>query len=516
MEDAPLLQTPEDFSWGDAVICPEPDTSGWARLVDEGMARGLDSPLPAPPGGDLMSGMAAVAAQDLDADGDIDILIGQPGRPKCYLNDGAAFFDPCPEFDESPIHLMSVLVSAVDVDGDQLPDVFAQGEGIAWWPALGDGLFDTPRAVEVSVQGHPAAICHGDVDLDGDLDLFYGTVNTDPFGDRLANELLLWQDGDLVAQGPLGPSGGTGLNTQVGLFTDRDLDGDPDLLVGDASPSDGGQATAFYRNDTEPGGPLELVDDAPEVLADLSMISMGLDAMDLNEDGLLDYCITDIGPTRCLFSSPDGYVETTHQVGLFPEEPPYPIPSVAIAWSLDFADLDNDGYPDAAQSGGPDHRVADYPLWPDQLFFGLPGGSFEEVSAEAEFDDLDPHYGLATADFDGDGFLDVVVVGPGQPPKLMMNRCDASGWVEFELVGPPENSEGFGAIAVLTDSRRTWTRELYNVRGTGQSVSRFHFGLGTDPEVELLRLTWPDGHVSQLEGLPINRIIAVRHPRSEL
>jgi hypothetical protein len=95
-------------------------------------------------------------------------------------------------------------------------------------------------------------------------------------------------------------------------FTDRDRDGDMDLIVaGDRSSAGGPGPTNFYRNDGpgDDGFPI-FIDDAPEVSFAPWVHGMGVDSFDFNGDGLLDYCISDAVPALgCDLSGPQGYVD---------------------------------------------------------------------------------------------------------------------------------------------------------------------------------------------------------------
>ena len=82
--------------------------------------------------------------------------------------------------------------------------------------------------------------------------------------------------------------------------------------------------------------------------ADLEMAAMGLDSADLNADGQLDYCITDVGRPLCLVSQGDGlYAEGGASLGVYPDGVGGAGAFLStVGWSLDFADLDNDGWMD--------------------------------------------------------------------------------------------------------------------------------------------------------------------------
>jgi len=320
---------------------------------------------------------------------------------------------------------------------------------------------------------------------------------------------MIVQDGEVTDTLELQPEGNGTLGL-VGTFTDRDFDGDMDLLI----PSDRDLNIAFWRNDgLDSQGLPELVDDAQAIHADILMDGMGVDSADLNGDGLLDYCITDTGDPVCLLSNGVGdYISSAAAIGLVPDDPVMQEIST-IGWTLDFADFDHDGNLDCVQSSG---RLFDGPGslvdWPDLFWQGQPGGQFEDVTSLTGFGDLGDNFAIATADFDGDGWLDVISVGPGAMPLLWMNQCGSESWLDIELVGLPGNSEAIGARATVITEDRTRIREVYTLRGQGQGPSRLHFGLGEAASVDRLQIHWPDGTISEAEQVPGRRFVRVEHP----
>ena len=114
---------------------------------------------------------------------------------------------------------------------------------------------------------------------------------------------------------------------------------------------------------------------------------------------------------------------------------------------------------------------------------------------------------MATADFNNDGWLDIIVSGPDELPKLWMNRCGAGHWLGVDLLGQGDNAEGYGARVEVEAGNRSWTRELTNLRGRGQRPSRLHFGLGETDRVDSLEITWPNGEITLLQDVAIDRWI---------
>lgn len=315
------------------------------------------------------------------------------------------------------------------------------------------------------------AIVLGDVDLDGDVDAI-------------------------------------GITSQAATLTDRDRDGDPDLLI-ITNAFEGAVATAFLNHTGGPD-PLWDRDVAPEVHADVALVAMGVDSGDLNGDGAFDYCASDLGPPTCLMSDGvGGYFNGGAAAGLSPDSYPYSSPSMS-GWSMDFADVDADGNLDVLHAsrwdryswelGQPDH--------PDLLWMGLGDGLFDDASVAVGWDDVEAHYGMAVGDVDGDGFVDAVLAGPWNPPRLQRNRCGTNAWLEVVLSGGTRNTTGIGAIveAHLPDGRVLF-REVLGPRAQGQGPGRVHFGLGDVEVVDRLVVRWPDSTPTELEDVPVRRRI---------
>jgi hypothetical protein len=505
---------------GPMVACDDP-VEGPQRLTEEAETRGLVGEQASPaaiglPAGSLGGGLIV---EDLDGDGDLDVLSVQiTGDLRLHRNDGHGRFELLPSpWPAGGIASMAIAQGAVDLDGDGLPELLMGALGsLTIASNLGDLSFG-PRRDGYRPPGQPTAqnttLSWGDVDGDGDLDVILPTLLTidlPPGVDVGAPDaLLINEDGDFTLGEELVAGEEPGM-TFLAVFTDRDLDGDADLFAGSEGGHYGLPPNAFWRNDGVADGAPVLVDDAEEVGADLFMSAMGLATRDLNGDGLPDYCMTDLGPLRCLLSDGGRWAEGGASLGLEPDwEGPL------MLWSVEMEDLDNDGRPEAFAAGGWPGPSATGPQdlrqQKDVLWWANEDG-YEDVSAALGFDDRAEHYGLAAGDVDGDGALDIVIVGSEGTPKLWMNRCSAGGWLEIDLVGPPGNGKGYGARVEVTTGDRIEPREVMGPRAYGQSPARLHYGLGDVDVVDSLRVTWPDGTVQDAFDVAPRRIVTVRHP----
>ena len=244
---------------------------------------------------------------------------------------------------------------------------------------------------------------------------------------------------------------------------------------------------------------------------------MGIDASDIDGDGWQDVYVThlDFELNRLYRNNHDGtFDDDTFRSG---------IGNKAILMSgvsMKFVDYDNDGWPDILQLNGAMldnvqlyHSEVSYKE-PLLMYRNLGKGQFDKVS-----DWLGPDFvrpiagrGLATADFDNDGDLDVAINVRGDYPELLRNDGgNANHWLEILLIGTRSNRDGVGASLRLT-SEGVWHVEQAKGGMSYMSASdpRIHFGLGKRTKIDSLEITWPSGQVDRLTNLAIDQIIAVK------
>ena len=126
--------------------------------------------------------------------------------------------------------------------------------------------------------------------------------------------------------------------------------------------------------------------------------------------------------------------------------------------------------------------------------------------------------GVAFADFDNDGFVDVVVGNNGDPPLLLRNiGGNGNHFVNFRLVGTNSNRDAMGARIRFTAGGITQIREI---AGGGsylsQSDLRANFGLGTATKIDSLEVTWLAGKKQSFHDLDADKFYRVDEGKSEL
>ena len=110
--------------------------------------------------------------------------------------------------------------------------------------------------------------------------------------------------------------------------------------------------------------------------------------------------------------------------------------------------------------------------------------------------------GLATADYDNDGDIDIVTNNRGDYPSLLRNDGgNANHWLTVQLIGTKSNRDGIGASLKLTSEGFV---EFEQAKGGMSYMSasdpRIHFGLGQRTKIESLEITWPSGQIDKLSN----------------
>lgn len=549
--DAPPPEpTVGDGGWtlGPEVLCDAPvDPFASLRAVDD---RGVDVPIPdaeqfGVPGHYLVS----TVVRDLDGDGDIDLAFSRPDSGvDVYVNDGTGRFawlgEDLPWTAVAGAPARDALANAfVDVDGDALPDLVRSGWDGVWIHRNLGGLEFGPAEWLWDGRGGPwegaawATFGMGDLDADGDMDLVLSSLHGPHDFDGepppgFTDLVVLMEDGAVAAEIPISDRGPG--NSQLALLTDRDGDGDLDVYIGADLKIPGAYPPGtFWRNDGVDGaGALQLVDDGDETASALQISHMGAASADMNGDGLLDYCFSVIGPVVCIESDPSGaYVDTSAVHGLTPAL--VKIRRYWTGWSLELADLDNDGSEDMIVAGGrsddflgddidsgPNGRgdgppPVDTP-WvtpqPNAIWQGLTDRGWVERTEALGFGSTREAFGMATGDLNGDGTLEVVIGNETGLPSIWDAGCTADAWLEFDLIGPGGTRDLVGAQVFVEDGDRSWLREVQSLRTVGQGPARLHVGLGDRDTVDSVTVRWPGGETSVAEGVPTRRLIRVEAP----
>jgi hypothetical protein len=292
---------------------------------------------------------------------------------------------------------------------------------------------------------------------------------------------------------------------------DLDDDGRSDIYVAnDLYPA------YLWHNETQPGGPIRLTDQAGLSGCSLgpngvSMSGMCVEAADVNGNHLPDLFVTNFqGQPNVLFRN-DGnlmFQESSAISGLGG-------PSRSrLGFGSAFLDADNDGHLDLAVANGHVYRHAaelvDAPYSQiAQVFRGNGKGRFRDVSAMAgePFRISQVGRGLARADYDRDGRVDMAMSCVGDSLVLMKNTCPAKqSWIALDLRGDgkQDNLNALGAVVTIVTDKLRLTRHLI---GGGSYLSaheqRLVVGLGESDVITSVDVRWPSGKKTHHEGLQL-------------
>ena len=481
---------------------------------------------------------AGVAFFDYNGNGKPDIFMTNAnGANALYRNNGdGTFTDVTEEAGVADPDAISVGVACADYNNNGNCDLLVTTRtGLKLYQNNGDGTFTdvTMRAFLNIEEGHPTSAAWGDFDGDGNLDLYIAywfdympeqvNIDTSPTGNEefyrpLARRHKLFRNnGDGTFRNitsSLRPNDIHGAGLAVGFF-DYDDDGRTDLYV----VNDFGEhvhPNILYRNEGPDGDGWTFTDVTKKADVGAAIHGMGLAVGDFDEDGRLDMYMTNIGSSILYHNRGDGtFEEMTNRAevgrGTIRGEK-------SIGWGTAFLDFDNNGLLDLYFVAGtlyPD-KMADGRYPPDQpnaLFMNRGDGTFRDVSKITLSDHTGCGRGLAVADYDGDGFLDLLVANMDQKPVLLRNSGNGGHWLQVQLVGTRSNRDGIGARLELEAGDRKQIREIQS--GTsflGQNSLVAHFGLADSSRVDQLLIKWPSGVSQRLTNLPINQKITVTEP----
>jgi hypothetical protein len=491
-----------------------------------------------------------VAWLDYDQDGLMDLFFVQsaatdiykPSRPlrsALYHNNGdGTFTDVTERAGVGGEGHYGQGAAVGDFDNDGYPDLYVTGYGRAvLYHNNGDGTFTdvTARAGVADEGGWSTSAGWFDYDKDGWLDLVvtnyieWSPKNNLWCGEHRPGYRSYCHPGNYKGQK-------TKLyhNNHDGTFTDvSEASG-----VGKPESKGMGVVLADFNNDGWPD--IAIANDSwPNFLflnkhdgtfEDVSLVSgvaasedgryeagMGIDAADVDGDGWQDLYVThlDFELNRLYHNNGDGtFTDDTFRSG---------IGNQAVLFSgvaMKFIDYDNDGWEDILQLNGAMldniqlyHSEVSYQE-PLLMFRNLGKGRFQKVS-----DSLGPDFmrplagrGLATADYDNDGGIDIVTNNRGEYPSLLHNDGgNRNHWLTVFLMGTKSNRDAIGASVKLTCEG--FARVEQAKGGTSYmsaSDPRIHFGLGRRTKVDSLEITWPSGQMDRLRNVPVDRIIAVK------
>jgi len=429
---------------------------------------------------------------------------------------------------------MGVAVGDYDNDGYEDMYVTAYGRNTLYHNN-GDGTYtDVTDAAGVAGGGWSTSAAWVDYDNDGRLDLIVARYMKWDFSDIWCGEhregfrsychpdifkpetVLLYHNEDGRHFREVSQQAGMTMPGKgLGVaITDYDRDGYPDIFVA----NDAMQQFLFHN---KKNGAFEEVALESEIAVDGdggTYSGMGVDFADYNNDGWPDAIIGTLANQKYALytNAKDGtftYASYTSGLGS--------MTMFHSGWGLRFFDYDNDGWKDliVAQSHVMDNIETTSPglkYKEGPLLARNTGRGFVDVSKESGsvFGERWAARGLAVGDIDNDGRVDVVISTENGPAHVLRNQTQTTNhWISLKLVGHKSNRDGIGAeIRVDTMHGSQWITVTTAGSYCSASDPRAHFGLGPDAAARMIEIRWPSGVVQKLSNITGDRVVTVEEP----
>jgi enediyne biosynthesis protein E4 len=453
---------------------------------------------------------------DIDNDGDQDVFLCNYGSNKLYLNNGNGTYKDISKEAGIDAPNWSSGGAMLDYDNDGFLDIYVTNYGRWNYPEdhnrVGDPekkvwLYSSPRSIKT--------VKH----------LFYHNNRNLTFTNVLDKVITAERDvEDPVTKikkkerRPEPRSDGHGFGV---VTADLNNDGLIDIFVAnDMNPN----FLFLNRGD----GTLEDVSEisgAAYNINGMAQSGMGVDAEDVNGDGLPDLFVTNFANEYSTLYQNFGngiFYDNTPFFGLASDSMPW------VKWGCALADFDSDGWPDCfIVNGHVDNnrrdlgQPVDYEEIP--LLFRNSGGKRFRLSTRdvgSYFDTKHVGRGAAFGDIDNDGDIDIVVNHKDAAPALLRNDTKTGNhWIRFALQGTKSNRDAIGAKLEVTIAGLQTKNDaepkaapftIYRQRKGGYSMQatndpRVTVGIGQADVAQKVVIRWPSGIVQKLENLKADR-----------
>jgi len=509
---------------------------------------------------------AGTVLADVDGDGDLDLLVTSIRQGvHLFLNDGKGHFQNTTSAAGLTSVTAGMSLTLADVSGNGRLDLYVCNYRNE---TLRDGFRMQVRVATINgkrvitmLNGRPLTgpDLTGWVTLDekgqivenGQADVLYRNDGGGKFSPLSFTSRVFLDENGTVLKSPLYDW------SLAAAFRDLNGDGSPDLYV----CSDLASPDRIWIN--LGNGRLQMI--RPTALRKTSWFSMGVDFADLNRDGHDEIFVADmisrdhrlrqvqvsdhqavflpIGmidnrpqvPRNTLFlNQGDGdYAEIGYFSGLYASE---------WSWSPVFLDVDLDGYEDVLIATGFERDVQDVDIaneletarrsqqlsdaealrmrakfprleQPKLAFRNRGNLTFEERGDAWGFNTRGVSQGMALADLDNDGDLDVIVNNMNGAAGIYRNESSAPR-VGVRLKGQPLNTRGIGArIAVTGGAVPLQTQEMQcGGRYLSSDDSMRFFAAGSLTNTLVVEVKWRSGKQSRLEGVKPNQMVEMIEP----
>lgn len=473
------------------------------------------------------------AAGDYDGDGWVDLFVTRLDNTDILYRNRGAFRNPDGPWFEDVSEAAGITVHDStngaawgDIDNDGDLDLFVtviEGPRFYLHVNQGDGTFKEEAVLRnadlESVTDHNGfSVSFGDYDRDGWLDIHiceWGILLTEP---EIEKHSVLLRNRGAASPGyfdNVTESAGVTIATpgseKMYAFTSTFTDLDNDGWLDLAVSADMRTSQLFWNNRDG-----TFTEGTIQAGINKGSSEMGSAFGDLNRDGLLDWFITCIEDNR-FYRNLGGrtFSEEAAARGL---------QNAGWGWGAQFLDMENDGDLDLIMTNGYHPYETSIEFY--YMFGGVRDlmhlwrndeGVLTDVSGSFGITDAGEGKGLLLFDYDRDGDEDVFVANTGEPPILYRNDIHSgNAWLRLELKGTKSNSQGIGAkvkvISVEGEEPRYF--ELSGASNyISQNEAKIHVGLGALEEpVHSIQINWPSGTFQLLQDVPINQTLTIAEP----
>lgn len=484
---------------------------------------------------------SGVSTVDFDNDGLDDLFIGSSGGGRLLKNIGNMRFKDVTKASGIKPHLDSIAGIWGDYNNDGLLDLLminyrdkdGSPQSNLLYKNLGGGRFqDVTAEMGLNANDFSSAAAWGDYDNDGDLDLFianYGFLKLSgkALHGQSQQDKLYRNDGDRFVEvsqqaGVAGHSykteeildieqakiaGNRGFSFQPVWF-DFNNDHKLDLFVA----QDFG-TSQLYQN--LGNGQFKNVTKAMGL--DVYGTSMGVEVLDLNQDGFWDLLVT-TGGNNQLWLNQQGHafkdVAKKQQVG----------DDSRFGWGVVAFDYNNSGNNALYVVNGPTLRGANLSSFQtlmakvsseNRFFIPSKKGGFINLDRRLGVYNLATSRGAAVSDLNQDGLMDIVLSNRDDQQMVVIYQNDMpkQNYLKVKLVGEKGiNQQAVGARVSLYIKDKVQHKLLLAGHSfLSQSSNILHFGLGKAKQVEKLVIEWPNGKKTIKKQLPVNQELVVKY-----
>lgn len=461
---------------------------------------------------------AAGAIIDVDNDGIEELFIGgaagQNDAIMSYNSTGFTDITSSTGFKKPELNDATFAASVIDVDNNGYADMIISRTSAVWLYKNMGGQF-TAEKLDIPLNGKtsPMSVAIADINRDGHFDLFVaGYIKKELVeGQNIFNKpnyggtsLMLLNNGNNTFTDITKSSGLYYVhNTFMGVFADLDNDGLEDLTVA----HDTGHVKTWKNLGNNQ------FKDMPNPNSNLYSYPMGIAVSDHSNDGDLDMFFSNVGTTPPRFmvegdltdeQTPNFDWIMFENKGSFNFEDSaekYKLADYEFSWGAIFEDFNLDGRDDLVVSenyiGLPPHKIPFFRL-PGRFLVQTENGEFSAVGKEAGVENK--HYSISpvTADFNQDGYPDVVHINIAGKSKAFISKGGTANHLKVKLPNT------IGSIAAKVSVTRTDGKTVNQafISGEGLCSDQSHvliFGL-EQSQVSHVQVTYIDGQTDEKRG----------------